>query len=233
MRPSPALIVATVALITALSGAALALPGHNTVSADDIRRNAVASQEVKQRSLRGGDLKDETITGRQVRGDSLGADRIDTYSVADDSLVRVAATTGADEASARADAPELELYREGPLTVYAKCFRDAADSDVLGEIFVRTDENGALLEGADDLPGVNGPSLLTTGTPEADRQLDVEEVADVSLASFDEAQGAAAGPDGTSFRALTTIGVKQGSLPGGDGAFGGGNVCLFGLETIG
>jgi hypothetical protein len=233
MRPTPALLVATAALVVALSGAAVALPGRNTVSADDIRRNAVGSQEVKQRSLRGDDLKDETITGRQVRGDSLGADRINAYSVADDSLIRVTATTGADEASARAAAPELELYREGPLTVYAKCFRDAADSDVLGEIFVRTDENGALLEGTDGLPGVNGANLLNTGTPEIDRQLDVEEVANLDLASFGEAAGAAAASDGTSFRALTTIGVKQGTLPGGDGAFGGGNACLFGLETTG
>ena len=40
-------------------------------------------------------------------------------------------------------------------------------------------------------------------------------------------------PDGTSLTALTTIGVKQGTLPAGNGLFGDGNVCLFGLTVFG
>ena len=45
-KPSPSMIVALVALIAALTGTAIALPGKNTVKSDDI-----ASRQVKTRDL--------------------------------------------------------------------------------------------------------------------------------------------------------------------------------------
>ncbi len=40
-------------------------------------------------------------------------------------------------------------------------------------------------------------------------------------------------PDGTAFNVLTYIAVKQGTFPTGNGAFGDGNVCLFGGTLTG
>ncbi|HEX2127846.1 MAG TPA: hypothetical protein VHF58_01365, partial [Solirubrobacterales bacterium] len=100
--------------------------------------------------------------------------------------------------------------------------------DVHGEIYARTRGDGALLAGEDDHPGSPGGALLGQGTNEADRQLDFEEVSEPGQASFATSEGAVAAPDGTFFQISSVIGVKQGALPGGNGAFGDGNVCLFG-----
>lgn len=56
-RPSPAMAVAFVALLAALSGTAVALPGKNGVDSGDIRKNAVNSKKVKNNSLLLADFK--------------------------------------------------------------------------------------------------------------------------------------------------------------------------------
>jgi hypothetical protein len=66
-RPSPAMAVAFIALLAALSGTAVALPGTNTVDSGDIKkgnvkrsdlgRNAVTSSKVKDGSLLANDFK--------------------------------------------------------------------------------------------------------------------------------------------------------------------------------
>src|SRR3954471_370008 len=58
-RPSPALVIATIALVVALAGtgyAALKLP-RNSVGAKQLKRNAVTSPKVKNGSLLAGDFK--------------------------------------------------------------------------------------------------------------------------------------------------------------------------------
>lgn len=227
-RPSPSMIVAVCALIVALSGTAIALPGTNKVQRNDIKRNAVVSKHVRGQSLKGNDLRDETIGSRQVGDDALAPSDIKSLAIADDSLIRVNASSGATEAAARSSAVAVELYREGDLTVYAKCFRDALEGDVHGEIYARTTDGGTLLAGEDDAPGNPGSGLLGPGTGEQDRQLDVAQVEDSGQAAFDTGQGAVAAADGTFFSVFSVIGVKQGSLPAGNGAFGEGNSCLFG-----
>ena len=44
LRPTPALIVAMVALVAAMSGAAVALPGKGTVSTNDIKKGAITKK---------------------------------------------------------------------------------------------------------------------------------------------------------------------------------------------
>jgi len=77
-RPSPALIVAIVALIAALTGSAIALPGKNTVTSNDIAKNAVRSSDVKNDSLKGKDIKESSLgqVPSAARADSAG--RVDT-----------------------------------------------------------------------------------------------------------------------------------------------------------
>ena len=68
---------AMLALVLALSGAAVALPGQDTVGKDDIKKNAVRSQHVKSKSLKGRRPRDETITSTQVGQESLNASDVD------------------------------------------------------------------------------------------------------------------------------------------------------------
>jgi hypothetical protein len=232
LRPSPALLVALTALVLAMSGAAVALEGSDRVTANDIRKNAVRSQEIKGKSVKAGDIADDTITSKQVRTDALDSSDLSEYEVADDRLTRVVATQGVNAILARNSASETELYSEGDLTVYAKCFRDSSVGETIGQIFARTSSGEAMLDGLDQLPNDDG-NLLHPTTPESIRRLDSEEVGTPNAADFGTALGSLAATDGTAFDTRTTIAVKQGGLAQGDGAFGPGDACLFALTVTG
>jgi hypothetical protein len=81
-RPSPAMALAFVALLAALSGTAVALPGKNTVDSGDIkngqvktkdiRNNAVTTKKVKNNNLRSIDVRNNSLTGADINEGSLG-----------------------------------------------------------------------------------------------------------------------------------------------------------------
>jgi hypothetical protein len=81
-RPSPAIVLAFVALVAALSGTAVALPGtksvdsgdirNNTVRSKDIRNNQVATKDVKNNNLRSNDVRNNTLTGNDINEATLG-----------------------------------------------------------------------------------------------------------------------------------------------------------------
>ena len=256
LRPTPALIVAMTALVMAMSGAAVALPGRGDVEANDIAKNAVKSkhiaknavrsQEVLGKSLKGNDLKDGAIANKQLKDDAVDSAKVEANSLDDSDLsdyevlgadngnvLRLTATEGANAAAARAAAPATELFKKGELTITAKCFRDTAADQTFAEIHVATSVNGALLDGADDLSG--GPAatdFLNTDTPEANRRLDAVSATGAD-AQMDEGEFTVVAPDGTHLLGQTTVAAKNGALAAGNGAYGEGNVCLFGGEVVG
>jgi hypothetical protein len=50
-RPSPAMVVAVIALFAALTGSAVALRGHNKVKSDDIKNGQVKTQDLHKRAV--------------------------------------------------------------------------------------------------------------------------------------------------------------------------------------
>src|SRR5688572_3173573 len=70
-RPSPAMAVAFVALLAALSGTAIALPGTNTVDSGDIKRGAVKGKDIGRNAVTGGKVKNSSLGGADVKTDSL------------------------------------------------------------------------------------------------------------------------------------------------------------------
>jgi hypothetical protein len=70
-RPSPAMGVAFVALLAALSGTAVALPGVNIVDSGDIRNNSVRSKDLRNNNVGGRDIRNGGVTGRDVRDNAL------------------------------------------------------------------------------------------------------------------------------------------------------------------
>jgi hypothetical protein len=81
-RPSPAMGVAFLALILAVSGTAVALPGKNLISSDDIKkgavknpdiaRGAVTSTKLRNGAVSTGKLRNDAVTGEKVNEGSLG-----------------------------------------------------------------------------------------------------------------------------------------------------------------
>jgi hypothetical protein len=84
--PSPAMIVALVALVMSLGGSAYAtlmngessppIPGesiqNNSVTGNEIKNNSVTGKEIQNNSLRGRDLHKNSVRGRAIRERSLG-----------------------------------------------------------------------------------------------------------------------------------------------------------------
>jgi hypothetical protein len=70
-RPSPAMAVAFVALLAALSGTAVALPGKNTVDSGDIKKNAVKSSDIAKGAVKTADLAKNAVRSAKVRNNSL------------------------------------------------------------------------------------------------------------------------------------------------------------------
>ncbi len=70
--PSPSMAVAFVALLAALTGTAVALPGTNTVDSRDIINSQVKTQDIRNSTVRGKDVRNNTLTGADVRESTLG-----------------------------------------------------------------------------------------------------------------------------------------------------------------
>ena len=80
--PSPSMAVAFIALVAALSGTAIALPGKNTVDSGDLKngqvkgkdigKNAVTAKKVKNGTLTGADVKDASLTPSDFSGSVQG-----------------------------------------------------------------------------------------------------------------------------------------------------------------
>lgn len=82
-RPSPSMVVATIALFAAFGGSAAALKGKNTVNSGDVINNTLKSNDLKNGvAVRTQDVVDGTLTGADVADDSLTGDDVDESSLA-------------------------------------------------------------------------------------------------------------------------------------------------------
>jgi hypothetical protein len=229
-RPSPAFAISVVALFVAIGGTAVAV---NKVTSKDIKRNAVRAKHIKSNAVRKAEIKAQAVGTSEVANDSLRDRDLSDYELIGNSYQLVQATDGANAAAARAAAPERTLFAKGQLEIYAKCFRDTGTNTTFARMYARTSQNGAVMEGEDDLPGGNAATdFLNTGTLEEDRELDVEE-ATGNDAEFNETEWALASPDGTGLTGQGVVGAKNGNLAGGNGLYGTGNVCLFQGSVLG
>ena len=247
-RPSPALIVAVMALVAALAGTAIAGAGRLEQRGVEEEREEdfqEAGQEADQQAdpLADGDIADGAITGAKIAANavdgskvadnSLNDTKMSDYELIGNSFVLLTATEGANEAAARAAAPEVELFTKGQGRIYAKCFRSTATDTTFAEKFAQTSADGAIMEGEDDFPGGNAATdFLNTNTLEADRLLAQEE-ATGNDADYDESEWTLAFPDGTALNGQDGTAAKNGNLAGGNGIYGAGNVCLFQGSILG
>jgi hypothetical protein len=127
-RPTPALIVAIIALVAALAGTAVALPGKNTVSSNDIKKNAVRSSDIKNDKVKGVDVKESSL------GQVPSALRADSAATVDTQrhIGPVRLALGQSQV----------LDTRGPFTVTARCV-DGGGDQIDAEIILTTSQDGA------------------------------------------------------------------------------------------
>ena len=116
-QQAPALVISLVALFAALSGAALALPGTETVNSGDIKNNAVKSIDLKDNAavttddvvdetLTGTDVADETIAGNDVQDETIASNDVQNQTLLSSDIADQA-ITGADVAGDTLQANDL------------------------------------------------------------------------------------------------------------------------------
>ena len=93
-KPSAAMGVAFVALVAALSGSAVALPGTSSVDSGDIKNNSVRSKDLRNNDVRGKDIRTGAVGSSDLRNDGVtGTD------VRESTLARVPRAARADSAT--------------------------------------------------------------------------------------------------------------------------------------
>jgi hypothetical protein len=104
--PSPALVVAVVALVAALAGSAVALPGRNKVDRNDIQKSAVGGKQVKNDSVTGTDVAESTLGTVPSAGTADSAKNANHADNADhaDHATNAASATNAKHADTAGDA---------------------------------------------------------------------------------------------------------------------------------
>jgi hypothetical protein len=118
-RPSPAMIVACLALFVALGGVGYAAATigssqikNNSIRSGDIRNSTITGKDVKNSGLTGSDIKNSSLSGRDVKNNSLlGAD------INESSLGTVPNATSLQGQGPGAFQPASKQLRFGPFTL--------------------------------------------------------------------------------------------------------------------
>jgi hypothetical protein len=143
-RPSPALVIACLALFVSLSGVSYGVATgfidsreiknnsvtgtdirNNTLRTFDIRNNEVRGFDIRSSTIQGGDVAFNTLTGADINESSLG--KVPSATQADSagtipSLRTVALTTVAEGAA------PVTLATQGPLTLTGACEADGVNT---------------------------------------------------------------------------------------------------------
>jgi hypothetical protein len=234
-RPSPAMIVALVALSVALAGTASALPGRNRVKRDDIARNSVQSSDIRKNAIRTRHIKKRQVTRSRIAKRS-----IDSALVADDSLTgddvlesSLAKVPDADKLDGR-DSSEFvsatklsrfalgnggarTVYATGPLSLTARCTISPAGDTA--EILIATAQDNAAFDAAESDPD------LDSSDPETGRQFVVASATSGTPAFSRVADGFAVAGDGSE--------ISGASLYAGVNVLGFPSQCIFGGRIFG
>src|ERR687895_1730906 len=105
-RPSPAMIVALIALFASLSGVSYGVATgfidsreikNNEVRSLDIRNNQIRTRDLRNNEVRGIDIRNSTVQSRDIALNTLTGD-----DIREDSLGKVPSAGAADSATAAA-----------------------------------------------------------------------------------------------------------------------------------
>lgn len=166
-RPSPALVVAVVALVAALGGTAVAAQLNGNL----LRPKSVGGGKLRQftggllkkQSFGGGKIKPDTLTGFQIKEETLSTVP-SARSVAGDARYNVKLGFGGAQ----------QLATVGGLTLTAQCIQNTTDSEGqagrdVARVLVSVGEGSAVFRGSAGSKDGGAGGLLTPATPEGER----------------------------------------------------------------
>jgi hypothetical protein len=158
-QPSPAMAVAFIALLAALSGTAVALPGTNTVDSRDIINGQVKRGDIGSNAVTSGKVRNGTLGGADTRNDSLTGLDID-----ESTLGQVPSATSANTASSATTAATANSV--APNGVNTAAIQDTAVTGAkIADDGITGSKIAADAVGASELKGVY--AAVSSGTPAA------------------------------------------------------------------
>jgi hypothetical protein len=185
-RPSPAMVIALIALFVSLSGVSYGVATgfidsreikNNEVRSLDIRNNEVRTRDLRNNEVRGIDIRNSTVqsrdiaingvTGEDVKEDTLA--KVPSALLADTATKANSATTADGVSGLKVinttmakDAADATLATHGPLSLIGEC-EDVA-SDTVANLRLDTTEDNTIAGDHDssdlDLDASEMPSLI-------------------------------------------------------------------------
>lgn len=172
-RPSPAMVVACLALFASVAGTATALPGKDSVDRDDLRSDTVYSSNLRKHSVTSGKIGLDSVTTSKVRNNNLTGDDIN-----ESTLGPVPEVSFLKRFAVRVPfGGSVELASNGSVSVFAGCVRDGTvggnpNHDGV-QVYAKTTQDGAFLAGYNGRAGdVNGDGLTDDETLDTDDTID-------------------------------------------------------------
>ncbi len=165
-RPSPALIVASLALFVSLSGVSYGV-ATGFIDSREIKNNEVRSLDLRNNEIRTGDLRNNQVRGIDIRnstvqGRDIGVNTVTGIDINEGSLAKVPSATAADTATSATTAGSVDslkiiqtevaegpvpgttatLATHGPLTLLGNC-EDSGGGDTLVRLLLDTSEDNS------------------------------------------------------------------------------------------
>ena len=178
LRPSPALVVALIALFVSLGGVSYGVATgyidsreirNNTVASGDIRNNDIRTKDLRNNEIRGIDIRNSTVQGRDIALATVTGQDVREATLSEVPTAARAARAGSSgsvdslrvittKVVAQGGAP-VTLVQYGPLTVTGACPADMGGPRA--EVRVQSSEAGSSADGEEASFGVLGAGAQT------------------------------------------------------------------------
>ena len=189
-RPSPAMIIALIALFVSLSGVSYGVATgfidsreikNNEIRSLDIRNNQVRSIDLRNNEVRGGDLRNSSVQSRDIALNAVTGDDVkeDTLQKVPSALLADSATTATSANSVSTlkiipvttvaeNAEPVVLASHGPLTLSGQCA-----NGTIARLLVSTTENDSAATGS-STPLNDGVPDAVVYSAEGKQELDLD-----------------------------------------------------------
>jgi len=193
-RPSPALLIACIALFVSLSGVSYGVATgfidsreirNNSITHRDVRNNTLRTFDIRNNEVRGFDIRNSSIQGKDVAFNTLTGTDISEPTLAEVPRATAATSAGAvnglvlvSTRTLTEGSPAITLATRGPLTFSAACEADGTATEA--KLRVQTSEAGASAVGGTSTPSADVTATNNPVIQPGDGPVSVVEVADAA-----------------------------------------------------
>jgi hypothetical protein len=185
--PSPAMVIAVIALVAGVAGSAIALPGRNSVDGNDLKRNVVKTKNIKRNAVKRGKIAPNAINSSRIAQNSVNGGDINEASL---STVPSAATVTSivDFNERLTFGQDVQLVSNGAVQIRARCVQNGTIGGVAARdgvvVYAATTTAASFMNGLNDRFGdVNGNGLVDAESLDPADAPDDSRIASTSFAN--------------------------------------------------